>query len=144
MAHPTRILSPEKHLKLPYDRSKNGLYRIVPPKRQYSGITQVNKKNNPDGYIYFIKSVGLDFYKIGVSSNPKRRISDINSNLPFDVEILAINFIVGAYEVESKLSKKYKKYNKRREWYTFSKDQAADIMIYLHNLNVIQDGSTDR
>lgn len=130
------ILNPEMEFDLPFKRDKEGNYIIIPRKRRYSGITSVNKNKNPNGYLYFIKSKGFDFYKLGVSSNPVRRINDIDSYMPFDIDILSIHFFDDVYSIEKMLSEKLEKFNVRREWYQLDVDTASSIMIELHNLNV--------
>lgn len=117
---------------LPYKKNDDGNYIIIPPKRNYSGITAVNKEKNPDGYIYFIKAKGHNFYKLGVSSNPQKRICDIDSYLPFDLEILSIHFIKDVYNIEENISRNIKQHKIRREWYELSVDQAKAIMIELY------------
>ena len=51
----SKILNPEKEFELPYDKTTEGNYLIVPKKKGYSGITISNKKRFPDGFIYLIK-----------------------------------------------------------------------------------------
>lgn len=40
------------------------------------------------GYVYLMKEVGGDLYKIGISINPQKRLYDINNTMPFDVELV--------------------------------------------------------
>lgn len=135
----TEILSPEKEFELPYNKNKEGNYVIIPNKKGYSGITIANKKRYPDGFIYLIKIHNQDIYKLGVSNNPKRRICDIDSYLPFDLEILSIHYFENVYDIESLISDKMKGFSLRREWYKMPIEKAKEIMIELHNLSVIKD-----
>ena len=137
----TKILSPEKEFELPYDKKIEGNYLIVPKKKGYSGITISNKKRFPDGFIYLIKLHNQDVYKLGVSNNPKRRICDIDSYLPFDLEILSIHYFKNVYDIEGLISDKIKDFSLRREWYSMPIEEAKKIMIELHNLNIINDAS---
>lgn len=134
------ILKPEIEFNLPYEKEDNGNYRIIPKLKGYSGITVTNRKKYPDGYLYFIKINNQDVYKIGVSTNVKKRIQDISSNIPFDLEILSIHLFKNVYDIEEEFTTKYKHRNIRKEWYSFTIEEAKDIMIELHNLNVIKDG----
>jgi len=138
------IDSPEKTWELPLKMDMNGNYLVIPKKRLYSGITEVNKRKNPNGYIYFIKSKGFDFYKLGVSSNPERRLRDIDSYTPFELEILSIHFLENVYDIEKSVSEKIEKFKVRKEWYQFDSGKAKQIMIHLHNLNVNQDERINR
>ena len=135
------IESPDKLWELNLPKNKDGNYIIIPKKRNYSGITINNKKNNPDGFLYFIKGENTNFYKLGVSLNPKRRICDIDSYLPFNLEILSIHYFKNVYDVEEKISQLLLNKKIRREWYSLTIKEAKDIMIDLHNLNVKQDAS---
>ena len=135
------IESPEVMWELDLPKNQYGNYIVVPKKREYSGITKNNKEKNPNGYIYFIRCVKTDFYKLGVSKNPKRRICDIDSYLPFDLEILSLHFFKDVYEVEEKTSNLLKDHKIRREWYNLDIEKAKDIIITLHNLNIEKDAS---
>lgn len=137
------IETPEKMWELKLPKNEFGNYIIIPKKRNYSGITINNKKNNPDGFLYFIKGENTNFYKIGVSLNPKRRICDIDSYLPFNLEILSIHYFKNVYDIEEKISKHLEIKKIRREWYNLNIEEAKNIMIDLHNLNVEQDASNE-
>lgn len=132
------IIKPHIKLELPYKKDSDGNYKIIPEPKGYSGITITNKKKYPDGYLYFIKIHKQDVYKIGVSGNVKRRIQDISSNIPFELEILSIHLFKNVYDIEEELTLRYKNKNIRKEWYSFTIEEAKDIMIELHNLNVIK------
>ncbi len=136
-----KILNPEIEWELDMPKNEFGEYIGIPKKRNYSGITKTNKRRFPDGYIYFLKGFGTDYYKIGVSSNVKRRISDIDSYMPFDLQILSIHYFKNVYEVEDMIAKKLKSKKIRKEWYSLKTEEAKDIMIELHNLNVLKDVS---
>lgn len=142
MAKHKYIESPEKMWELPLKKYANGIYMVIPPKRNYSGITLSNKNKNPNGFIYFIKANGHDYYKIGVSSNVRRRLNDIDSYMPFDMQILSLHWLNNVYEVEGEIHKSISKFKIRREWYQLTIDKAKEIMIELHNINVKQDAST--
>jgi hypothetical protein len=137
------IESPEKLWELDLPKNKSGHYIIVPKKKNYSGINISNKNKFPDGFIYFIRCQNTTFYKIGVSKKPKRRICDIDSYLPYDLEILSIHYFKNVYDVEKEVSKILEKNKIRREWYELSIEQAKDIMIFLHNKNVEKDASNE-
>lgn len=141
MGKPKYIETPDKLWELNIPKNKLGNYIIIPNKRSYSGITETNKKRFPNGYIYFIRCENTNFYKLGVSRNPKRRICDIDSYLPFNLEILSIHYFENVYDVEEQFSKKIQYNNIRREWYNLEIEEAKNIMIELHNLNTIKDAS---
>lgn len=135
------IETPEKVWELDLPKNSNGNYIIIPPKKNYSGITISNKLKNPNGYIYLIRCENTSFYKLGVSINPKRRICDIDSYLPFNIEILSLHFLINVYETEDYISKKIENKKIRREWYNLNIDEAKEVMIELYNINIKQDAS---
>ena len=138
------IIEPNKEFDLPFEKTILGNYKLIPKKKGYSGITISNKRKNVNGYIYFIKSENSNFYKLGVSSNPKRRLADIDSYLPFNLEILSLHYFLNVYDVEEYFQEKYSNYKIRREWYNLTTDEASNIMIELHNLNVKQDAKKEK
>lgn len=86
------------------------------------------------GYIYFLKSKCNNYYKIGFSTNPKRRLRDICQSLPFYVEILVIKKDMFALSLEKELHKKYKKNTIKNEWYSFNDKEEKEIYNYLIKL----------
>jgi len=91
-----------------------------------------NSKLRPDGYIYILKMIGFDIYKIGVSSNPERRIKDIDNLNPFGIEVISINFFKNAYEMEECIHDSFCKNIFRKEWF---KIHPEDIVILSKQLN---------
>jgi hypothetical protein len=76
-----------------------------------------NSKQRPDGYLYILKLKGFDIYKIGVSSNPRRRINDIDSANPFGVELISINHFKNVYEMEECVHDNLRDCELRKEWF---------------------------
>ena len=72
-------------------------------------------KNTDD--LYIIK-VGV-YVKIGVSSDVKRRIKDIESACPYPVELLYHGVCEG--QTEEEWHNKFKKFHHRGEWFKYNK-----------------------
>ena len=131
------ILNREIEQELPFKKLNDGSYEIIPRKRNYSGVDVVNKKRFPNGYIYFINLKGTNYYKIGVSKNVKRRIYDISSNMPFDINILSIHYFKNVYDIEAIYKEKLNGFITKGEWLVLKDlDCVKQIMIELHNLDV--------
>jgi hypothetical protein len=133
------ILNKDLEFELPYKKTKEGFYKILPEKKHIGGKNQlrnIQSKKVKIGYVYLIRIQNTSKYKIGVSENPKRRLSDISSVIPFELDILAINQINNPYSFEESLINNYKKYLIRNEWFELSINQAKEIMIKLHNQQV--------
>lgn len=133
------ILNKDKEWDLPLNKNKDGDYIVIPKKRGYSGISKVHANKVLEGYVYFIRCNGTNYYKLGVSTNPYNRIQAIDSNCPQELEILSLHKLKNPYKVEQQFAELYLKYNHKKEWYIFNIDIAKEIMIKLHNLNVMQD-----
>lgn len=96
---------------------------------------QVNKNKRPDGYIYILKLKGFDLYKIGVSSNPKRRIYDIDSHSPFGVDKICLEYFKNVYELEECIHDSFKLNHKRKEWFEIHKDDISDLINNLKEMS---------
>lgn len=130
------ILEPDKVWPMPFPIDGEGNYRIFSRGKGHSGITTTNRRKFPDGYIYFIKLDDHNVYKIGVSQNPKRRLADIDSYLPFDFTILSLHYFKNVYDIEDMVLAMLKNNKLKREWVTLDVETGTDIMAFLHNLKV--------
>ena len=138
LAEPDAI-KPEIEFYLPYRKNKDGLYKILPNKRHVGGKNSLRKaasKKVNIGYLYLIRIAKTNYYKIGVSQNPKRRIKNIASYLPFELEILAINQINNPYNFEQELIDDFRHKLIKSEWFNLTIGEAKHIMIVLHNQQV--------
>jgi hypothetical protein len=77
-------------------------------------------------YLYIISC--NEYTKIGISDNVERRASDITTNNPYPIKVVA-SFEIGNAEVaESFLHKKYSQYRTNREWFVLSDSQIAEAI----------------
>lgn len=100
-----------------------------------SNARKVNSKARPDGFIYFIKLKGFDIYKIGVTSNLKRRLYDIDSNSPFGVKLIDSFFFKNVYEMEEMIHDNLKENNVRKEWFKLDLDYLKVIINQVSELS---------
>lgn len=122
---------------LPYKKDGNGNYKLLPNTKFIGGKNCLRDLANSKikiGFVYFIRIKNTNKCKIGVSINPKRRLSDISSIIPFDIEILAVNKILNPYNIEQKIINEYKSKLIKNEWFDFDIMNIKDIVIYLHNI----------
>lgn len=83
MAKHKYIESPEAEFELPFKKNLMGDYVVLP--RHIGGkncLRDLAASKVSDAYVYFINIKGTDKYKIGVSTNIKRRLRDISSYIP--------------------------------------------------------------
>lgn len=96
---------------------------------------KVNSKARPDGFLYFIKLKGFDIYKIGVTSNLKRRLYDIDSKSPFCVKLIDSFFFKNVYEMEEMIHDNLKGNNVRKEWFKLDSDYLKVIIDQVGELS---------
>jgi len=94
-----------------------------------------NSKARPDGFLYFIKLNGFDIYKIGVTSNLKRRLYDIDSNSPFGIKLINSFFFKNVYEMEEMIHDNLKGNNVRKEWFSLDKEYLEVIINQVYDLS---------
>jgi len=134
------ILNPEIEFDLPYKKNKDGNYNILPNTRHIGGkncLRDLAATKVKEGYIYFINIKDTNNYKIGVSTSPKKRLSNIASVLPYELNVLAINKVKNPYIIEQELIDKFKDSLIKNEWFELGFNEVKYILITLHNQQVI-------
>ncbi len=91
-----------------------------------------NSNKKPDGYIYIFKLVGFEIYKIGSSSDVRRRLRDIRSSQAFDVKIVGKFFFKNVYNMEECIHDSLKNNIHRNEWFKIIKE---DVDLICSQLN---------
>jgi hypothetical protein len=144
--HPKRILfdipiieRPDVSFEIPCKKNGNGYYELLPNKNFIGGknsLRNLAASKVSIGFIYLIRIQGTNKCKIGVSTNPKRRLSDISSVLPFELDILALNQINNPYVFEQELLDLFKHKAIKNEWFELSLHDMEYIMVTLHNRQV--------
>ncbi|MCP3925039.1 MAG: GIY-YIG nuclease family protein [Desulfobacterales bacterium] len=81
-----------------------------------------------NGYVYIIKEVDNNYYKIGVSRmKPFNRMSNMQTGNPRELEYVGIYLINNYWEVEKIIHRKYDRYNIRGEWFEFDDNMINEI-----------------
>ena len=91
-------------------------------------ITNINKSKNPDGFLYVLQFGNENLFKFGASSNPDRRIKDIDSASPIPVKELGRFYFKNVYEMEECIHDNIKSSLVRKEWFKMDKLSALGIM----------------
>lgn len=73
----------------------------------------MNKKN----FLYILTMENSDLFKVGVTNDIEKRLSNIQTGNPNKIRILFCDEMEDAYKIESRIKIKYKKYIKNGEWY---------------------------
>ena len=133
----TPIIRPDLEFELPYKKNSDGLYNLLP--KHIGGKNSLRKlaASKVDiGYVYLINIVGTTHYKIGVSTNPKKRLRDISSAMPYEINVLSLNQINNPYVLEQELLDEFEDYLIKNEWFSLPLEKVKYIMITLHNRQV--------
>lgn len=139
------IETPEKMWELPFKKNLMGDYVIF--LNHIAGkncLRKLAELKTPEGYVYLLRIVDSNKYKIGVSLNPQRRLRDIASYLPFELQLLSIHYLKNPYQIEQLLIDRYKDKLIKNEWFEFDIDTAKNIMIELHNRQVYESRETEK
>lgn len=80
------------------------------------------------GYVYLIREPG-GLYKIGHSTNPKKRLSSLRGQTPYALQLELVHTIRcnNRYEAESQLHKRYADKRVRGEWFRLDPDDVQAI-----------------
>tara|TARA_R100000734_G_C3281411_1_gene74943 strand:- start:120 stop:752 length:633 start_codon:yes stop_codon:yes gene_type:complete len=90
------------------------------------------------GCVYFIKHMGMDPIKIGMSTsdNPYDRLSSMQIASPFGMELLGFIKTDDPIALEKQYHTEFKSSHIRGEWYSISEDKVNSILHY-HNSNKV-------
>lgn len=92
----------------------------------YLNIHRGKTVPNKNEFVYFIGSREFGFVKIGYSKNPKQRLKQIQTSVPFPVEILKAEN--GNKETETRYHLRFQKHNTYGEWFQIKEM----LMVHLH------------
>lgn len=106
----------------------------------YSNIQKIPKLPNykKPKYLYLIECYNK--YKIGITDNIKRRISQLDTR-PFKLNLIAQTnkLIKDAYKWEQYLYSEYKDQNIEGEWFNLTENQIKDIIDLFGNLDYCEE-----
>jgi Meiotically up-regulated gene 113 len=82
------------------------------------------------GYVYLIRQVGTNYYKIGITANLNKRLKQLQTGSANQLEIFHSIEVTNRKEVEKVLHLKYKQCQVRRngEWFKFSGWQVREVV----------------
>lgn len=87
-----------------------------------------NKKRFPNSNIYIIKIPILNYYKIGVSQRTHIRVKSIQSNLPFESELILNVPKNNTYDLEELIHEQYKEKYIKSEWFILNDSEIKNII----------------
>jgi len=108
------------------DRHPDLAKRILAEYHKRSGFVPYEQ-----GYVYLIHAVGSNYYKIGKSVNPDRRILQIAPQMPFPVRFIHLwhsNFMSLG---EAYLHRVFQEHRTNGEWFAFAPEQLCSLLTSL-------------
>jgi len=88
----------------------------------------MNTTDNPSGQNVYVIEHEHGYVKIGVSDNPIRRVSDLQTGCPYELNVIGQINTSDPFDVESRLHEKYQQREKRGEWYKLSAREKARLV----------------
>lgn len=87
---------------------------------------------NNNKYVYLIEC-GNRFYKIGVATSMKKRLSGIKTGNPFPINIITKCKINNAYKLEQEIHKKLKKRKVSGEWFKLLPHEVIELCVLINS-----------
>lgn len=85
------------------------------------------KYQNHSGFVYLIRKIGTDIYKIGKTKNVDRRMGDFGVQLPFQTEEIFRFFSVNHDKTEKLIHQHFKEKCVNGEWFQLNVQDIEDI-----------------
>lgn len=104
-------------------------------KQMVENARAVNKARNPDGYIYILQFGKQKLFKFGASSNPDRRIKDIDSASPLPIKELGRFYFKNVYEMEECIHDNFVDSLARKEWFVMHPITVKSIIQHIKEMS---------
>lgn len=85
------------------------------------------------GYVYLVRQNYTDYYKIGVSTNPKSRIQSLSTASPSGVTAISIVEVHDHYSVEYELHQYYAHKRLNGEWFEFAPSEIVQVIRHIQS-----------
>ena len=83
-------------------------------------------------YLYLIHAKTTTWYKIGVTGNIDKRLAQLQTSTPLDLEVIAHCVCHNAYGAEAYLHEQYKDNKVKGEWFSLSEDEITTLINQYH------------
>lgn len=87
-----------------------------------------NKIKDNSGFVYLIKATKTNFYKMGMSKDPYKRLQSLQTGTPFELTILYRVFTFDCVALEKALHEYYQGYWLRGEWFDLPKSEVDNFI----------------
>jgi hypothetical protein len=97
--------------------------------------TTASFTKDKSGFVYLIKTVQNDSYKIGCSKNVYKRLEQLQTSCPFELIVIHRIFSTDAFLLESKLHDYFSAYKIRGEWFELTLDMVNSFLTIADDLD---------
>lgn len=85
------------------------------------------------GYVYLVKPIGHNIYKIGSTVDPDKRLRRMHYQTCVQYEYVACTFVQDYIQVESWLQSHFTKFSVCRDWFALSNEQTEQFDLLAHH-----------
>lgn len=86
------------------------------------------------GYIYLINAVGSNYFKIGLTKNPRQRIKQISPKMPFETEYVLLWRTLFMHHAEKYLHDYFEECRANGEWFLFKLEKPEEDEDSVNNI----------
>lgn len=103
-----------------------------PSGKEFKWLEKAKGGNLADsGYIYIVRETFLGMYKIGISKNVVRRLIDLQSSIPQDLETICYFHVLGVYLLEKVLHCSLDRKRVRGEWFELTDEEVNNAVAFI-------------
>lgn len=88
----------------------------------------------PDEMLYLIED-GESRVKIGLSVDPTRRLSELQTSNPSQLKLLATSRVSDPYTAEARLHEEYREHQISGEWFGLSEEERSELVKRLNEID---------
>ena len=89
------------------------------------------------GFVYLIKDVYNNTYKIGVTKDLNKRMKNLQTGNTCELDLIFSFKTEYPYRLESMLHRKFEQYREKNEWFALPKDIVESFHYYCQQMNDI-------
>lgn len=116
---PEKLLAGEIQIKIQYE--------------QIAKLSEASTFSNRRGYIYVVRSGVSNLYKIGRTTNLKKRLQTLQTSCAVSLNVVKTLFCSDAIALEKAAHSKFAHYRKTGEWFALNNEQLNQLLTWLDN-----------
>jgi len=116
---PEKLLAGEIQIKIQYE--------------QIAKLSEASTLSSRRGYIYVVRSGVSNLYKIGRTTNLKKRLQTLQTSCAVSLNVVKTLFCSDAIALEKAAHTKFAHYRKTGEWFALNNEQLNQLLTWLDN-----------